>query len=208
MVSVSAVSGTGCATAPVDPEVLELQKKLYKEQLIKQATIKRGSKYYPVSIEPFALERDRLALPFTDEDRALRKQWITDQALSAREPVAVPEWTRVNIFRRIYRKPFDILTSMIKPIVGPEYSRYFRWTAPKVFWTLALSWTLWYQVKYVPKTWEYSRRGIRIEKAYKPRIHPGQSDFPNSPRLTRDFAMEDFDRRVTFRGPNLVTSGP
>ncbi|KAA0186732.1 NADH dehydrogenase ubiquinone 1 beta subcomplex subunit 6 [Fasciolopsis buskii] len=208
MVGSSSVSGPANSAAPVDPLVLELQKKLYKEQLIKQATVKRGSKYYPVNIEPFALERDRLALPFTEEDRALRKQWLSDQALSAREPVDIPEWTQVNVFRRAYRKPFDALARWIKPIVGTQYSRYFRWTAPKVFWGLAISWTVWYQIKYTPKTWEYTKRGIRIDPAHKPQILPGQPDFPNSPRLTRDFAMEDFDRRVAFRGPKLVTSGP
>lgn len=129
MVGSSSVSGPANSAAPVDPLVLELQKKLYKEQLIKQATVKRGSKYYPVNIEPFALERDRLALPFTEEDRALRKQWLSDQALSAREPVDIPEWTQVNVFRRAYRKPFDALARWIKPIVVrlfPHLHRFFR----------------------------------------------------------------------------------
>ncbi|KAA3674014.1 NADH dehydrogenase (ubiquinone) 1 beta subcomplex subunit 6 [Paragonimus westermani] len=204
---------------PIDPEVLELQKKLYREQLVRQATIKRGSKFYPINIEPFALERDRLALPFTDQDRAMRKQWQKDQALSDREPVDVPEWTRVNIFRRVYRKPFDAITNLVKPFLGPEYSRYFRWTLPKVVVGLSLTWLFWYNVKYSPsvsqmfwflpiQTWEDGRRGIRVQRAYKPSIYPGQPDFPNSPLLTREFGMEDFDKRTVFRGEKLVTSGP
>ncbi|CAH8497645.1 unnamed protein product [Dicrocoelium dendriticum] len=101
----------------LDPEILELQKRLYKEQLIRQASFKKGSKFYPVNIEPFALERDRLALPFTDGDRAARKQWLHDQVLSEREPVNIPEWSRVNIFRRAYRKPYDMLTSVVEPVL-------------------------------------------------------------------------------------------
>ncbi|KAF8563453.1 hypothetical protein P879_10145 [Paragonimus westermani] len=193
---------------PIDPEVLELQKKLYKEQLVRQATLKRGSKFYPINIEPFALERDRLALPFTDQDRAARKQWQKDQALSDREPVDVPEWTRVNIFRRVYRKPFDAITNLVKPFLGPEYSGYFRWIVPKVVVGLSLTWLVWYNVKYSPSTWEDGRRGIRVQRAYKPSIYPGQPGFPNSPLLTREFGMEDFDKRTVFRGEKLVTSGP
>ncbi|OON14409.1 hypothetical protein X801_09801 [Opisthorchis viverrini] len=137
----------------VDPEVLEIQKKLYKEQLIRQAIAKKGSKYYPVNIEPTPLERDRLALPFNDQDRALRKQWLDDLVLSEREPVAVPEWTRVNIFRRAYRKPFDVLADLVKPVIG-------------------------------------------------------QPGFPDNVVLTREFAMEDFERRTALKGDKLVTSGP
>ncbi|CAL8081630.1 unnamed protein product [Calicophoron daubneyi] len=193
---------------PVDPEILEIEKKLYKEQLIRQASLKRGSKFYPINIEPFALERDRLALPFTDKDRAARKQWLQDQILSDREPVAVPEWSRVNIFRRVYRKPFDKLTDLLRPVLGPEYSRYFRWTFPKVVCGLVASWVVWYHIKYTPRDWEYGRRGVRIDRAYKPRIFPGEPDFPDSPRLTREFGMEDFEKRKVFRDEKLVTSGP
>lgn len=121
----------------IDPEVLELQKKLYKEQLIKNANFKRGSKYYPVNIEPFALERDRLALPFTDKDRALRKQWLQDQVLSPREPVNVPEWTRVNIFRRVYRKPYDALEKALKPLIVICTHAYF-FLGSSIQWICAL----------------------------------------------------------------------
>ncbi|KAF5394936.1 hypothetical protein PHET_09376 [Paragonimus heterotremus] len=219
--TLSTMSGVTAGSVPsIDPEVLELQKKLYKEQLIRQATLKRGSKFYPINIEPFALERDRLALPFTDQDRAMRKQWLKDQALSDREPVDIPEWTRVNIFRRVYRKPFDAITNLVRPILvrlillsnlslqGPEYSRYFRWNLPKVVVGLSITWLLWYRVKYTPSTWEDGRRGFRVQRAYKPSIYPGQPDFPDSPLLTREFGMEDFEKRTVFRGEKLVTSGP
>ncbi|GAA48344.1 hypothetical protein CLF_101492 [Clonorchis sinensis] len=135
----------------VDPEVLEIQKKLYKDQLIRQAIAKKGSKYYPVNIEPTPLERDRLALPFNDQDRALRKQWLDDLVLSEREPVAVPEWTRVNIFRRAYRKPFDIIADLVKPVIGPTSARYFRWTLHKFTLGLLAGWVIWYKAKYAPK---------------------------------------------------------
>ncbi|TGZ73576.1 hypothetical protein CRM22_001437 [Opisthorchis felineus] len=192
----------------VDPEVLEIQKKLYKDQLIRQAIAKKGSKYYPVNIEPTPLERDRLALPFTDQDRALRKQWLDDLVLSEREPVAVPEWTRVNIFRRAYRKPFDVLADLVKPVIGPTSARYFRWTLHKFTLGLLAGWVIWYKAKYAPKDWEYGLRGIRVDKYTKPVYFPGQPGFPDNVVLTREFAMEDFELRTALKGDKLVTSGP
>ncbi|KER28918.1 LOW QUALITY PROTEIN: hypothetical protein T265_13500 [Opisthorchis viverrini] len=171
----------------VDPEVLEIQKKLYKEQLIRQAIAKKGSKYYPVNIEPTPLERDRLALPFNDQDRALRKQWLDDLVLSEREPVAVPEWTRVNIFRRAYRKPFDVLADLVKPVIGPTSARYFRWTLHKFTLGLLAGWVIWYKAKYAPK---------------------GQPGFPDNVVLTREFAMEDFERRTALKGDKLPLTWP
>ncbi|VDQ03452.1 unnamed protein product [Trichobilharzia regenti] len=111
----------------IDPEVLEIQKKLYRENLIHQASQKHGSKYFPICLEPFQHERDRLALNFTANDRVARKQYLADQILTDREPVNVPEWTRVNIFRRMYRKPYDALTNLVRPLIGqagyPDISR-------------------------------------------------------------------------------------
>ncbi|KAH9589574.1 NADH dehydrogenase (ubiquinone) 1 beta subcomplex, 6 [Schistosoma haematobium] len=143
----------------IDPEVLEIQKKIYKELLLKQYDLKRGSKFLPIDIEPFKHQRHRLALPFTDEDRAARRQYLKDQLLSEREPVNVPEWTRVNIFRRIYRMPFDALTNLVRPIIvslhpilfhvkGDHRSWYFRAAIPKVTCTLILFWFAWYRIKY------------------------------------------------------------
>ncbi|VDM06259.1 unnamed protein product [Schistocephalus solidus] len=103
--------------ARVDETILEMQKKLYKEELIKDLRSKHGSQFYPFCIEPMPTERDRLIKPMTDADRALRKQWLEDQKLSPREPVDVPEWTRKNIFRRVYHGFFDGFCNVFKPIL-------------------------------------------------------------------------------------------
>uniref|UniRef100_A0A1I8FRD6 NADH dehydrogenase [ubiquinone] 1 beta subcomplex subunit 6 n=1 Tax=Macrostomum lignano TaxID=282301 RepID=A0A1I8FRD6_9PLAT len=85
------------------------RRKLYREALMRDYDLKRGSKYPPMSIEPFPYERQRLSGNYTDADRALRKQWLQDQILTDREPVHVERWMRRNIFRRIWNAPFDAL---------------------------------------------------------------------------------------------------
>lgn len=101
----------------LDDEIIEMQKKLYREECLKEARIKRGGKFYPFSIEPMPTERERLIKPMTDEERALRKQWLEDQKLSPREPVNVPEFTRKNIFRRAYASFFDGIAGIFRPIL-------------------------------------------------------------------------------------------
>lgn len=105
------------STVKLDNEILEMQKKMYREELLKEMRIKRGGKYYPFSIEHLPTERDRLVNPMTDADRVLRKQWLADQKLSPREPVFVPEWNRKNIFRRVYHGFFDSVTNIFKPVL-------------------------------------------------------------------------------------------
>ncbi|VDN45730.1 unnamed protein product [Dibothriocephalus latus] len=96
-------------------------------------------------------ERDRLIKPMTDADRALRKQWLEDQKLSPREPVDVPEWTRKNIFRRVYHGFFDGCCNIFKPILGPARTKTLRFYFPKVFVSYLVVCTLWYQAKYSPR---------------------------------------------------------
>ncbi|CAH8626626.1 unnamed protein product [Schistosoma bovis] len=188
----------------IDPEVLEIQKKIYKELLIKQYDLKRGSKFLPIDIEPFKHQRHRLALLFTDEDRAARRQYLKDQLLSEREPVNVPEWTRVNIFRRIYRMPFDALTNLVRPIIGDHRSWYFRATIPKVTCTLILFWFAWYRIKYCDN-WETCAKTVK-SKAYRRQMWPGQPEFSTAWKVD-DFGMEGFDQRTALLGDKLVTSG-
>ncbi|CAH8640656.1 unnamed protein product [Schistosoma haematobium] len=188
----------------IDPEVLEIQKKIYKELLLKQYDLKRGSKFLPIDIEPFKHQRHRLALPFTDEDRAARRQYLKDQLLSEREPVNVPEWTRVNIFRRIYRMPFDALTNLVRPIIGDHRSWYFRAAIPKVTCTLILFWFAWYRIKYCDN-WETCAKAVK-SKAYRRQMWPGQPEFSTAWKVD-DFGMEGFDQRTALLGDKLVTSG-
>ena len=53
----------------------------------------------------------------TKEDRFLRKQWLDDQLLTAREPVHVPELYPRNIIRRTLAVPWDIFFNAIRPII-------------------------------------------------------------------------------------------
>merc|ERR1712227_776395 len=84
-------------------------KKLEEEAIREEKLYKHwewaGNKLPPIAIEPQPLERNRLAKPMTDAQRAARAQWLADQAVS--EPVFVPELYPRNIFRRMLRAPGD-----------------------------------------------------------------------------------------------------
>ncbi|GFO18875.1 hypotheticial protein [Plakobranchus ocellatus] len=109
----------------------------------------RKSAYPPMSIEPVPYERTRLAGEgMTVEQRALRKQWLKDQILH-HEPRHVPELQPLNIFRRIYRFPADLLIG--KPAMmffSKETAAIMRYTIPKLFMVFGASYFVWYQLKY------------------------------------------------------------
>ncbi|KAM7536515.1 hypothetical protein Aperf_G00000086255 [Anoplocephala perfoliata] len=170
----------------LDDAIIEMQKKLYRIECLKEARIKRGGKFYPFNIEPLPTERERTIKPMTDEDRALRKQWLEDQKLSPREPVDVPEFTRKNIFRRAYAGFFDGIAGVFRPILGQKGTAYLRKGLPLFLVPYLTLCALWYNIKYNPR---------------------GQPDFPNSPKLKHKFADEDFSERKIFLGDKLVTSG-
>jgi hypothetical protein len=91
---------------PVDsPEVKQYQ----REQTFLRQNLNRGSRYPPFSIEPVRNERERVFM--TDEQRALRRQWIKDQELAPDEPRFIAAIQPRNWFRRIYRAPLDTLES-------------------------------------------------------------------------------------------------
>ena len=95
----------------------QMQKELYREELLRQYGENRGGKFQPFNIEPAPWDRQRTAPGYSDADRTLRTQWLQDQQLSAREPVFVPELERVNIFRNMWRKPWDVLFRVVKPVL-------------------------------------------------------------------------------------------
>ncbi|KAK4474480.1 hypothetical protein MN116_000710 [Schistosoma mekongi] len=190
----------------IDQEILNIQKKIYRELLIRQACVKRGSKYLPITLEPFQLERHRLALPFTNKDRAARKQYLEDQLLSDREPVNIPEWNRVNIFRRIYRKPFDALTYLLRPLIGDRCSRYLRFTMPKITGILVFSWFICYHSTY-QDNWEKNAKSLKSGHFRGP-IWPGEPGYPDKWKEVDEYGMEGFEKRTALFGEKLVTSGP
>uniref|UniRef100_A0A5K3ELH8 NADH dehydrogenase [ubiquinone] 1 beta subcomplex subunit 6 n=1 Tax=Mesocestoides corti TaxID=53468 RepID=A0A5K3ELH8_MESCO len=194
------------SSARLDDAIIEMQKQLYKEELMKELRTKRGGTFYPFNIEPLPTERERLVKPMTDTDRALRKQWLEDQKLSPREPVAVPEWTRKNIFRRAYHSFFDGLAGIFRPVLGVKRTAVLRKALPVVVIPYFILCSLWYQIKYSPRTWEHGYKGIRVGTLKRPVTYPGQPGFPNSPELEHNFVDEGFSERKIFLGDKLVTS--
>ena len=108
--------------AEIDKEAINrynrlLEESLNREKKLRQHWLWRGNKLPPMNIEPMPHERQRLATPMTAEDRAARKQWLQDQKLSPNEPRYIPELYPKNPIRRLMAAPWDMLTSMLKPIV-------------------------------------------------------------------------------------------
>ena len=68
------------------------------------------------SIEHLPNERDRV-FGMTSEDRFLRKQWLNDQLLTAREPVYVPELYPKNIIRRTLAAPWNVFFNALRPVL-------------------------------------------------------------------------------------------
>ncbi|CAL1538636.1 unnamed protein product [Lymnaea stagnalis] len=112
------------------------------------------SAYPPMQIEPLPHERNRLnGEGMTAEQRALRKQWVTDQILH-HEPREIKQLQPLNIFRRIYRWPADFVFSrIVKHIVGDEAASLMRQTIPKVIMVFGASYILWYHLKYHSNDW-------------------------------------------------------
>lgn len=160
--------------AKLDSAIIEMQKKLYKKEYMKELRIKKGGQFYPFSIEPMPTERERLIKPMTAEDRALRKQWLADQKLSPREPVDIPEFTRKNIFRRAYAKFFDGIAGVFRPILGPKYTYGLRKALPLILFPYLGICTIYYQIKYSPRVCGsllvnlslYNRLGKVVSKAF------------------------------------------
>ncbi|KAL3308079.1 NADH dehydrogenase (ubiquinone) 1 beta subcomplex, 6 [Cichlidogyrus casuarinus] len=189
-----------------DPFVRDLQKKIYVQELNIRHNLTFGGKYAPFSIEPFPRERDRLASPFTDEDRKLRKQWLEDQKLSLREPVSNPSYTNNNIFRRIYSAPYDALTKAVTPLIGDGVAPYFRKVVPKVFGLYFGACILWYRVKYNHRVWYEGHRGMYAGLKSRPGYAPGHPwALP-----TNDFDYKRYDcgfsERECYKGDKFVTS--
>lgn len=117
-------SKTGAFRVPAPPDV-ELphdHERIFEyERRILEGHYRRGSRYYPFNIEPKPYERQRLATPMTDEDRFLRKQWFEDQKL-AKDYRHVPV-KQYNIFRRIYRLPWDFIEGAMAKAIVSSYCR-------------------------------------------------------------------------------------
>jgi len=92
------------------------QEWLRKQEVFKREFL-RKSKYPPIAIEPFPLERQRLPFKMNAEERVLRQQWLRDQILSPNEPRHVPELRPRNFFRRMAGAPWEAATRLIAPLL-------------------------------------------------------------------------------------------
>ncbi|KAK3782492.1 hypothetical protein RRG08_061723 [Elysia crispata] len=131
-----------------------MEKPWQRAQRLQQYDFYRKSAYPPMSIEPVPYERNRLAGEgMTAEQRALRKQWVKDQILH-HEPRHVPELRPLNIFRRLYRLPADLLIE--KPammLFSQQTASIMRYTIPKMLMAFGASYFIWYQLKYHQNDW-------------------------------------------------------
>jgi len=140
------------ADSKVDPV---MEKPWQRKRRIELYEYYRKSKLPPLRIEPMWHDRQRLANGgMTDEDRALRRQWLRDQELKypKRE---IPELQPKNIFKRIWRAPWDLLIG--KPAnkyLDPFYAKWTRWSAPKVIMFVPFLWAGWYWLKYHGNDWQ------------------------------------------------------
>ncbi|WAR22790.1 hypothetical protein MAR_036459 [Mya arenaria] len=118
--------------APPTPDIPRENEKLheYKDRIQRETQIHRGSRYPPMNIEHMPFERQRLSKPMTAEDRFLRKQWLSEQAMAANEPVFVRQAIPMNIFRRTYRYPWDVIEKGLSKVMIWE-----RFAGPDLFIT-------------------------------------------------------------------------
>merc|ERR1712062_892522 len=132
--------------------------------------------------------------PMTAEDRMLRKQWVQDQQLAPGEPKYIPELYPTNIFRRIYRLPYDALRNSMVPKIGVGPSYAFRWVFPKFVGLFLFSFVAVYHLRYHRLDWT-SQRGWRITGG-RGRTLPGDALYPEGEHKEYDdFNAKGFKER-------------
>ncbi|XP_052774415.1 uncharacterized protein LOC128213246 [Mya arenaria] len=142
--------------APPTPDIPRENEKLheYKDRIQRETQIHRGSRYPPMNIEHMPFERQRLSKPMTAEDRFLRKQWLSEQAMAANEPVFVRQAIPMNIFRRTYRYPWDVIEKGLSKVMNPLYASFIRVNAPKLMLLGVGIVYSFYYVRYNYRIWE------------------------------------------------------
>ncbi|KAK9881666.1 hypothetical protein WA026_017182 [Henosepilachna vigintioctopunctata] len=122
-------------------------------------------------------ERERLA-GMTDDERALRAQYLKDQILSPNEPRNVPELTRElrNPIKRFYRYPLDNFQKMIEPKVGVDAAFHIRYFTGKILLGIFAVYCVTYYLKYNPNDW--TRKGGFSIITSRPVVLPGDTNYP------------------------------
>lgn len=208
-------SASSVARRPISSvdAIKKMEKEMFREALMKDYNLKRGSKYPPMSIEPFPFERERLSGKYTDADRALRKQWLQDQILTDREPVYVERWMRRNVFRRIWNAPFDALDRVLCGTGLPKSVTYYvRFAAPKFIAGLTAAYALCLHLKVAPRSWE-TGVGMVVNQAcaFTHMSVPGTPEWERMQnggfyRAPESFADLGFSSRKVLRDEKLLTS--
>jgi len=128
-----------------------------------------------VNIEPMPLDRQRLADGgMTDEERALRKQWVEDQYLTDREPVRVAALIYRNNFKRLFGYPLDMtfkyLISSHK--LHPRTALISRYVIGKVSLMVGSLMGVMYYMRHNQAHWEKSNLGW-VTKPDRLPVYPG-----------------------------------
>lgn len=131
----------------------------------------------------------------TEEDRALRRQWVKDQHLSPSEPRYVKEVQPRNLFRRLYMGPTDYVFSKLIPVLGNVPTSMARVVIPRLFLIMACGYWAYYQLKYHHRDWTRSG-GFHIFRN-KPRILCPQDAIPQ--KHPNDFFDMGFKNRTALR---------
>jgi len=152
--------GTANKMAELDAPKIDpvMEKPWQRVKRMQRYELYNKSQYPPMDIEPFRDERARLAGgEMTPEQRALRKQWVKDQILHHPKR-DVPELRPLNIFRRIYRFPADLL--IYKPLVMAGMSQgtagNIRYVIPKLVMTFFGAGAVIYFFRYNTNDWTRS----------------------------------------------------
>jgi len=196
---VDEMSGTGSAPGgggdddktvqQIDNEAIERYNKQLQTSLEREAKLLRhyewrGNKIAPFNIEPLPFERQRLHGGWmTDENRALRRQWLKDQELAPNEPIYIPELYPRNPIKRMLGKPWDGVFGALRPIVGEANAAAGRFFVPKFLIAVGTLYAFYYHMKFNPNRWS--------EKT-------GWNIYSTKPTLVTDAASEDLKTDSDF----------
>jgi len=160
---------------------------------------------YSPGVKPMAIagrmvnERQRLAYGgMTKDEREWRRIWLSDQVLSAREPVYVSTFQKelMNPFRRFYRKPLDIVFHrVLQPLMTVENATIARFYTGRMFLGLWIILGTWYYFKYNTNTWE-RKGGWRVIESHEA-VFPGEKGYPRSSfGKPNDYCDEGFKKSI------------
>jgi len=162
-----------------------------------------------IDIEPFVFDKQRRDM--TPHDRFLRKQWVEDQYLTAREPVRVPEIIFRNNFRRVLGYPNDILfkTLIKKGVLHPRTGFVWRYIVGRTMAVTAGLTLVIYYFRHNQRNWE-QHLGWTVQTERQP-IYPGDPGFdePGFGKTNPDMWSANCwfgTRRVFLDAANIKTS--